>query len=98
LYSTLKAPGVCCIPCECGKVCGGWTGRAVEAAYKDHALHIDKSAVAEHSVEVEHRINFKDITVLARTVSFMDLLVKKQYVERRLCLDIFTRDTSFPLS
>jgi hypothetical protein len=59
----LKTPGVYRIPCECGRVYIGQTGRSVDIRLKVHQWHIrldhpDKSAVAEHSIDHGHRILF----------------------------------------
>jgi DNA-binding transcriptional MerR regulator len=32
----LKTPGVYCIPCKCGKVCVGQSGRTIEMRVKEH--------------------------------------------------------------
>jgi hypothetical protein len=40
----LKIPGVYRIPCECGKVYIGQTGRSVEARCKEHMRHTARSA------------------------------------------------------
>jgi hypothetical protein len=47
----LKVPGVYRIPCECGEVYIGQTGRSIEARCKEHLRHIrleqpEESAVA----------------------------------------------------
>jgi predicted GIY-YIG superfamily endonuclease len=52
----LNVPGVYQIPCECGKVYMGQTGRSIKTRCKEHRRHIyldqpDKSAVAEHSID-----------------------------------------------
>jgi predicted GIY-YIG superfamily endonuclease len=57
----LKIPGVYRIPCECGKVYIGQTGRSIEARCKEHMRHIrldqtEKSAVAEHSINAGQQI------------------------------------------
>jgi hypothetical protein len=66
----LRIPGVYRIPCECGKVYIGQTGHSMDARLKEHQQHIrlehlDKSAVAEHSVDLGHRILFDNTSVLA---------------------------------
>jgi hypothetical protein len=53
----LKIPGVYHIPCECGKVHIGQTGRSTEARCKEHMRHIqldqpEKSVVVEHSIRI----------------------------------------------
>jgi hypothetical protein len=78
----LKIPGVYGIPCECGKVYIGQTGSSIEARCKEHMRHIwldqpEKSAVAEHSVNTRHQIDFSNITILDRTSGYMDRVVKK---------------------
>ena len=50
----LRTPGIYKIPCECGKMYIGQTGRSIQLRIKEHERHIrlvqpDKSAVAEHS-------------------------------------------------
>jgi hypothetical protein len=50
----LRTPGVYRIPCECGRVCIGQTGRSVDIRLKELQRHIRlehsvNSAVAEHS-------------------------------------------------
>ncbi|KDR13326.1 hypothetical protein L798_12951 [Zootermopsis nevadensis] len=59
----LKVPSIYHIPCKCGKVYVGQTGRTTETRCKEHETHIhlgqpDKSTVAEHSIEAGHNINF----------------------------------------
>jgi hypothetical protein len=50
----LKTPGVYGIPCECGQVYIGQTGRSIDTRIREHHRHIrlaqpHKSAVAEHT-------------------------------------------------
>jgi len=52
----LKVPDIYCIPCELGKVYVGYT---------------EKSAVAEHSNKVGHRIDFNSIYILAKVTGYM---------------------------
>jgi hypothetical protein len=57
----LRTPGIYSIPCECGRVYIGQSGRSVQLRIKEHNRHIrlaqpDKSAVAEHSIDHEHII------------------------------------------
>jgi hypothetical protein len=53
--------------------------------------------VDEHGMKAENRINFKDVTVLARTASCMDCLVKET-IEIWLHPNNFNRDRGFPFS
>jgi hypothetical protein len=94
----LKAPGVYQIPCKCGKVYVGQTGRSIQAKCKEHIRHIhlnqpEKSAVAEHSVNTGHQIDFSNITILDRTSGYMDPVIKE-----RLNRKNFNRDNGFNLS
>jgi hypothetical protein len=78
----LKIPGVYRIPCECGKVYIGQTGRSIEARCKEHMRHRrldqpEKSAVAEHSFNTGHQIDFNSTSVLERASEYMDRLVKE---------------------
>jgi hypothetical protein len=66
----LRRPGVYRIPCECGRVYIGQTGRSVDIRLKEHQWHIrlqhlDKSAVAEHSINQGNRIQFHNSSILA---------------------------------
>jgi hypothetical protein len=98
----LKVPGVYRIPCECGEVYVGQTGRSMEARCKQHMRHIrleqpEKSAVAEHSINTSHRIDFSSTPVLEKTAGYMDRLVKEA-IEIRLNTRNFNRDDGFTLS
>jgi len=55
----LRTPGVYSIPCECGEVYIGQSGRPIQHSIKEHNRHIrlaqpNKSAVAEHSINHNH--------------------------------------------
>jgi hypothetical protein len=72
----LRTPGVYRIPCECGRVYIGQMGCSVDIKLKEHQWHIklehpDKSAVAEHSINHGHRINF---TILPSSPQKPDIL------------------------
>jgi hypothetical protein len=71
----LNVPGIYRIPCECGKVYVGQTGRTIEIRCKEHKRHIrlgqpDKSAVAEHSIEAGHNVDFNNITILKKVTIY----------------------------
>jgi hypothetical protein len=98
----LKIPGVYHIPCECGKVYIGQTGRSIEARCKEHMRHIwlnqpEKSAVVEHSINTGHQIDFNSISVLDRASEYMDHLIKEA-IQIRLNHKNFNRDSGFKLS
>jgi hypothetical protein len=78
----LRTPGDYRIPCECGRVCIGQTGLSVDIRLKEHQRHIrlehsDKTAVAEHSVDQEHRIQFHNSSILATKTGYMDRIVRE---------------------
>jgi hypothetical protein len=57
----LQTPETYSIPFECGKVCIGQSGRAIQIQIKKHNRHIrmgqtDKSAVAEPVINHDHII------------------------------------------
>jgi hypothetical protein len=59
----LRTPGVHTIPCEFGRVYIGQRGRSMDIRIKGHQWHIqlehlNKSAVAEHSIDHGHCIQF----------------------------------------
>ena len=60
----LRTPGIYKIPCECGKVYIGQSGRSVHLQIKEHGRHIrlaqpNKSAVAEHSFNLDTSSSYK---------------------------------------
>jgi hypothetical protein len=77
-----RTPGVYRIPCECGRVYIGQTGRSVDTRLKEHQwciwqLHPDKPTIAEHSVDSGHGIIFLDVSILATKTQYMDRIVKE---------------------
>jgi hypothetical protein len=78
----LRTPAVYRIPCECGRVYIGQTGRSVDIMLKEHQQHIrlehpDTSAVAEHSIGQGHRIQFHNSSILATKTRYMDRIVRE---------------------
>jgi hypothetical protein len=53
--------------------------------------------VVQHSINVEHQMNFRDVTLLVRTRCYMDHPVKEA-VELWLYLGNFRRGMGLPLS
>ena len=71
----LSATGVYKIPCQCGKVYIGMTGRSIKKRMCEHQRHLrlgqaEKSAVAEHAINNQHGILFEKTEVVARTKGF----------------------------
>jgi hypothetical protein len=99
---SLKFPGVYRIPCECGKVYVGQARRSIETRCKEHMRHIrldqpEKSAVAEHSVNTGHQIDFSNITILDRISGYVDRLMKEA-IHIRQNKENFSRDNGLNLS
>jgi len=66
----LKTAGIYSIPCKCFKVYLGQTRQSIVTKIKEHHQHIrlylmDKPAMAKHSTNLDHHIQFQDIRVLA---------------------------------
>jgi hypothetical protein len=90
------------IYCECGKVYIGHTGRTIEARHKEHMRHFqleqpEKLAVAEHSIDTAHHIDFNGTSKLCTATRYVDHLVKET-IEIQLHPNNFNRDEGFLLS
>jgi hypothetical protein len=57
----------------------------------------EKSAVAEHSINAGHKIDFNNVSVLDRASGYMDRLVKEA-IQKRLNQNNINRDNGFTLS
>jgi hypothetical protein len=98
----LKTPGVYQVPCGCGKVYIGETGRTIETRLKEHKRHLrlgqpEKSAIAEHWTECKNSVQFVDTKMLCRSNGFWDRLVKES-IEIRLADNTLNRDFGYTLS
>jgi hypothetical protein len=76
----VRTPGVYRIPCECGRVYIGQMDCSLDVRLKVHQQHIrlehpDKSAVAEHSIDHGHHIQFHNSSILATKTRYMDCIV-----------------------
>jgi predicted GIY-YIG superfamily endonuclease len=66
----LRTPGIYNIPCECGMVYIGQSGRHIQLRIKEHERHIrllqpNKSAVAEYTFNQDHTNRLKDKKILS---------------------------------
>ena len=65
-----RRPGVYKIPCQCGKVYIGETGRDLPTRIKEHRAHgrkgeYEKSAIIKHSHTEDHIINWEEAHLIA---------------------------------
>jgi hypothetical protein len=76
----LKTPGVYSVPCERGLVYIGQMGRSIEIRIKEHQwnirlLQLDKSALAEHGFNHNHKILLQDVQILSTKSGYLDRLI-----------------------
>jgi predicted GIY-YIG superfamily endonuclease len=98
----LATPGVYQIPCECGNVYLGETGRTIATRIKEHLRHFklcqpEKSAVAEHSISENHAIHWEDVKVISREKKYWERITKEA-IEVRLTNNNINRDGGYSLS
>jgi hypothetical protein len=78
----LRTPGVYSNPCECSQFYIGQTGSSVDTRLKEHQRHIrvehpDKSTVAERSINLGHRIQLQNTTILSIKPRYMDRIIRE---------------------
>jgi hypothetical protein len=99
---TGRTPGIYRIPCEWGKVYIGQTGCSMDTRLKEHQRYIrlehpDKSAIAEHIVDLGHRIQFHKTSILTTKTRYMDHIVREA-IQIELHPNNMNREVSFCLS
>jgi hypothetical protein len=77
-------------------------GHSVDARLKEHQRHLrlehpDKSAIAEHSIELDHRIRFHNTAILASKNRYLDRIIMEA-IETELHLNNMNKETGFCLN
>lgn len=98
----LRTPGVYSIPCGCGQVYIGQTGRSIETRIKEHHWHIwlghpDTLVLAELGFSHNHVIELQDTRIFTIVPSCMEQLIREA-VELELNLNNMNRNDGLTFS
>jgi hypothetical protein len=93
----LKTPGIYRIRCECGKVYIGQTGHSVDTRLKEHQRHLRLEHPAEHSIELDHHIQFHNTAILASKSRYLDHIIMEA-IEIELHPNNMNKKTGFCLN
>jgi hypothetical protein len=85
----LRIPRLYSIPCECGQACNGQTGHSVGTRWKHHHQYIwlehsYKSAGAEYSLNLGHRIQLHKTSILSYQTQIFEIELDSSNVSREV--------------
>jgi len=98
----LSSAGVYIIPCSCGKVYIGETGKMVNIRMKEHQRdvrlkHITQLALSKHNIETGHQILFDKTSIIATTTSYFPRKYREA-IEIQKHPDNLNRDNGYNIS
>jgi hypothetical protein len=78
----LRMPSIYKVPCECELVYVGQSGHSIAARIEEQSRFIrlaqlERSAIAEYSINFDHKFKFHDTKMLAHKTGYHDRLIRE---------------------